>query len=62
MIELIIFILVGIPVTALIDYFAFRKRFEKELGLPMRWNYFFLPCTLELGCFIAGLMIGRSGL
>lgn len=61
MIDLLALALIAIPATALIDYFAFRKRFEEENGKPLRWNYFFLPCTLEIGCFIAGVLIGRWG-
>jgi hypothetical protein len=42
------------------DYFAFRKRFKKEFGEPMKWHYFFMPCLLELGMFIAGYLYGGS--
>ena len=49
-----------IPVTALIDYFAFRNRF-KELGMePMKWHYFVMPCALELGFFTLGYIMGSG--
>lgn len=62
MIAIIVFALAAIPVVALIDYFVFRKRFSEEMGYPMKWHYFVAPCTLELGCFVAGIMLGRSGI
>ena len=49
-----------IPVVALVDYFAFRERFKKEMGEPMRWHYFVVPCALELGCFAAGYIMGAA--
>jgi hypothetical protein len=61
-IDLIILLLIAIPITALVDYFAFKKRFSIEMGYPMKWHYFFMPCLLEISCFAAGVIIGRSGL
>lgn len=60
MISLIILILIMIPITALMDYFAFRKRFAVEMGEPMKWHYFIVPCALELGMFIAGFILGGA--
>lgn len=62
MIDLFIVLLIMTPITALVDYFAFRKRFGEEMGYPMKWHYFIIPCFLEIGCFIAGWCIGRSGI
>jgi len=62
MTNLIFIMLIAIPVTAIIDYFAFRDRFKKEMGDKMSWHYFLIPCALECGCFIAGYLIGSGGL
>lgn len=59
--QLILLIIVAIPITAIVDYFAFRERFKKEMGEPMKWHYFITPCALELGCFAAGYIIGSGG-
>lgn len=60
MIPLPVIILLMIPVTAAIDYFAFRDRFKKEMGEQMKWHYFIVPCALELGCFVAGYIMGAA--
>jgi len=52
-------ILLIVPV-ALVDYFAFRNQFKKIYGEPMKWNYFVVPCALELGCFAAGYLMGAA--
>jgi hypothetical protein len=60
MISLPVLVLLLIVPVALIDYFAFRERFKKEYGEPMRWYYFVVPCALELGCFAAGYIMGAA--
>ena len=57
----VIMVLLIVPV-AIIDYFAFRERFKKEIGEPMRWYHFIVPCSLELGCFAAGYITGQAGI
>lgn len=59
-IDIILLFLIAIPITAIIDYFAFRKRFKEEFKTEMKWYYFITPCLLECGCFIAGYMVGVS--
>jgi hypothetical protein len=58
--RLIAFMIVIIPVAAILDYFAFRKRFERQ-GIPISWRYFVLPCAIECGMFIVGYLIGSGG-
>jgi hypothetical protein len=53
-------LIILIPATAIIDYFAFRGQFKKELGEPMKWNYFVVPCALEIGMFILGYIMGSG--
>lgn len=62
MIEFIGLIIIAIPLTAIADYFAFKDRFKKELGEPIRWHYFIVPCALELGCFAAGYILGSGAI
>jgi hypothetical protein len=59
--ELPAVLIVLIPIVALVDYFAFRKRFQRE-GIPITWHYFVLPCTLEVMMFCAGYVAGKGGL
>jgi hypothetical protein len=49
----------AVPVVALIDYVAFRKRVKDITGQTNPW-YFVLPCALELWMFNAGLVLGAS--
>lgn len=56
-----VLLIVLIPVVAVLDYYAFRKRFKRE-GIPITWHYFVLPCALETGMFICGYIACAGGL
>jgi len=61
-IGLVALLIVAIPIAAFIDYFAFRKRFKELYGQQVPWTFFLVPCTLEIGCFIAGYVLGGAGI
>lgn len=54
-------LLLLIPITALIDYFAFRKQFKTIYGEEMKWYYFITPCFLEITMFILGYYYAKGG-
>jgi hypothetical protein len=59
---LIVLLIIAIPATAIIDYFAFRKGIEYRTGRPVRWFDFIVPCAVEIFCFIAGYILGGAGI
>lgn len=61
MILLIPLLIIAIPLLALIDYFAFRKKLEHELGHSVEWYYFIVPTTIEVFCFVSGYFVGSYG-
>jgi len=58
--QFIIILIIAIPITAIIDYFVFCKQFKEVYKTEMKWHYFIIPCSLELGCFITGYLIGKG--
>ena len=55
---LMYYLLIMIPITAILDYFTFRKSFEEQFKTKMKWNHFFIPCLLEIGLFVFGYYLG----
>jgi hypothetical protein len=58
--DIFLILLLLIPITALIDYFLFRKRIEQSIGHPPGWYYFVWPSVLEIGMFILGYIYGSG--
>jgi len=55
----ILFILM-IPIMAIIDYFWLRERYKKYHGTEPEPYYWFAPCFVEVGCFVAGYLVAGA--
>ena len=54
----VLLILALIPMSALIDYFTRRKKFEQIYGESMKWTHYLIPCAVEGGMLLLGYFLG----
>ena len=58
---LIALVICMVPVMAIIDYCLLRDHVAKCTGKEPGVWFWSIPCVVEVGCFVIGVLVGNAG-